>query len=76
VVDRAALPYLKLSLRPESLVFQGDEQTVSAGGIQIVDLLGGGETIPHSFDEQDVITVCPYPTLLCRDLDVSRKGSK
>ena len=50
-VRHAAFPDLKLPLRPEPLVLQRDEQAVSAGGIEIVDLLGGGESVPGAFDE-------------------------
>jgi hypothetical protein len=40
-VRRIALPYLILPLWPEPLLLERDEQPVRAGGVQVVDLLGG-----------------------------------
>jgi hypothetical protein len=52
-VRGAAFPDLKLPLRPEALVFEGDKEAVSAGSIEIVDLLGSGEPVPRGLDEGD-----------------------
>jgi hypothetical protein len=52
-VRNAALPDLELSLWPEAFILQRDEQAVSAGSIQVVDLLGGGESVPGALNECD-----------------------